>query len=147
MQDSIIKEITVKAPKERVYKAISDANELIKWFPDSIEGSMEVGQTPVFVFEGGSHKASVYIEKATPTDYFSYRWVPGGSNSFTGDVSTVPNTLVEFTLEEMGDETKVTVKESGFSKLPAEVAEKSFSDNSGGWQYMLDRLEKLFIQS
>lgn len=147
MQDAIIKEIVVKAPKDRVYKAISDSQEVTKWFPNIVEGDYEVGKTAIFNFTSENHKAAVYVEAARPTDYFSYRWVPGGSNSFTGDVLSVPNTLVEFTLEDMGEETKVTVKESGFSQLPAEVAEQSFKDNSGGWPYMLGRLEKLFNQS
>ena len=42
---------------------------------------------------------------------------------------------------------KVTVKESGFASLPPEVAEKCFNDNSGGWEYMMDRLEKLVNQN
>jgi uncharacterized protein YndB with AHSA1/START domain len=59
----------------------------------------------------------------------------------------VPNTLVEFFLEEMGTETKVIVKESGFASLPASVAEDSFKQNSGGWEYMIGRLQKLFDQN
>jgi uncharacterized protein YndB with AHSA1/START domain len=55
--------------------------------------------------------------------------------------------LVEFFIEEMEQGTKVTVKESGFAALPAEVAEKSFKDNSGGWGYMMERLEKLMNQN
>jgi hypothetical protein len=36
--------------------------------------------------------------------------------------------------------------ESGFASLPAEVAEKSLKQNSGGWDYMLGRLEKHFTE-
>ena len=143
MQNEIIREITVRSPKEKVYSAISDPKQIINWFPDTVEGNLEVGKQSTFIFKNENHKASVYIEKATPYDYFSYRWVPGGSNSFTGDVLTVPNTLVEFIIEEGEAGTKVTVKESGFENLPAEIAEQCFKDNSGGWGYMMDRLEKL----
>lgn len=146
MQDSITREITVKAPKERVYKAITDPTEITKWFPDKIEGTLEVGQSPMFIFTEFKHKTSVYIETAKPFEYFSYRWVPG-STGMVGDVRTAPNTLVEFFIEEMEQGTKVTVKESGFAALPAEVAEKSFKDNSGGWEFMMGRLEKLINQN
>ncbi len=146
MQDTITREITVKAPKERVYKAITDPKEITKWFPDQIEGTLEVGQRPMMIFEGGKHKTSIYVEAAKPFDYFSYRWVPGGAG-IVGDVLQVPNTLVEFFIEEIGQETKVTVKESGFSTLPADVAEESFNQNSGGWGYMMGRLEKLMNQN
>jgi uncharacterized protein YndB with AHSA1/START domain len=145
MQDTITREITVKAPKERVYKAITDPKQIITWFPDTIEGTLEVGQRPVFTFTEEKHQTSIYVEAAEPFEYFAYRWVPGGVGT-VGDVLEVPNTLVEFHIEELENGTKVTLKESGFSSLPAEVAEQSFKDNSGGWEYMLSRLEKVMNQ-
>lgn len=55
MQDAIIREITVKASQERVYQAITDPAEIIKWFPDAIEGgTLEVvGGTKVTLKESG----------------------------------------------------------------------------------------------
>jgi uncharacterized protein YndB with AHSA1/START domain len=141
MQDVIKRSVTVKATKERVYRAITDPKEITTWFPDAIEGgTLEVGQRPIFVFEGESHKAQTYIEAAQPFDYFAYRWVPG-SAGIIGDVLSVPNTLVEFHIEESSEGTRVTVTESGFASLPAEVAAKSFEENNGGWEYMMNRLE------
>lgn len=145
MQDIISREITVKANKERVYNAISDPKQIITWFPDKVEGSLEVGQRPVFEFTGENHRTSIYVESARPFDYFAYRWVPGGEGMI-GDVLTVPNTLVEFFIEETDEGTKVTVKESGFASLPPEQGEKAFGDNSGGWEYMINRLEKVMNQ-
>ena len=146
MQDTIIREITVKATKERVYRAITDPKEITNWFPDSIEdGTLEVGQRPIFIFEGQGHKSRIYIEAANPFSYFAYRWVPGMS-TVIDDVLSVANTLVEFLIEEMDSGTKVTVKESGFASLPAEVAEQCLKENSGGWEYMMDRLEKVLNQ-
>lgn len=144
MQDSIVREITVQASQEKVYSAITDPKKITQWFPDSVEGDIKEGEQPIFIFENGTHKAKIFIEKATPFSCFSYRWVPGGNNSNTEDVRTKANTLVEFMIEDLGEKTKVTVKESGFASLPAEVAEQSFKDNSGGWGYMMDRLQKLF---
>ena len=116
----------------------------MKWFPDTVEGgSLEVGQEPIFTFEGSSHKRRVHIEAADPYGYFAYRWVPGPSGEGAGDVLGIPNTLVEFLIEVVAEGTKVTVKESGFASLPMNEAESSFKDNSGGWEYMVDRLGKL----
>ena len=144
MQDAIIREIVIKAPQERVYHAITNLNEIIKWFPDTVEGgTLEVGQEPTFSFEGGSHKRKIHIEAANPNDYFAYRWIPGPSGEGVSDVLSIPNTLVEFLIEKVDGGSKVTVKESGFSSLPLGEAESSFKDNSGGWQYMVERLEKL----
>ncbi|MDB5204018.1 MAG: Aha1 domain superfamily [Candidatus Taylorbacteria bacterium] len=143
MQDSITCEIIVKANKERVYTAITDPKEITTWFPNVVEGAtLEVGERPIFIFTEENHKTQIYVEAAKPYEYFSYRWVPG-SAGIVGDVLTVPNTLVEFFIEEQEDGTKVTVKESGFASLPPEVAEKSFKQNSGGWKYMIGRLEEV----
>lgn len=142
MQDTITREITVKAGKEKVYSALTDPTQIIQWFPDVVEGgTLEAGQTPIFIFTEENHKSQIYVEAAKPYEYFAYRWVPGGAG-IVGDVLAVPNTLVEFFIEEVDGGAKVTVKESGFASLPTEVAEESFKQNSGGWGYMMGRLEE-----
>jgi uncharacterized protein YndB with AHSA1/START domain len=142
MQDVIKSEITIKAPKERVYSAIADPDQIITWFPDAIEGELKTGERPLLVFNGHG-KSQTYIEAMQPYSYFAFRWIPGGSD-FVGDVLTVPNTLVEFRIEETDGVSLVTMTESGFAKLPLEVAKSSFEQNSNGWVYMLDRLDKKF---
>lgn len=143
MQDTIERNITVKASKLRVYEAISNPEQIVKWFPDRVEGKLEVGQQPILYFNDHSHKSRIYVESARPHDYFAFRWVPGGSSGLVEDVLQAANTLVEFKLEETPEGTKVILKESGFASLPDEVAEGSFKDNSGGWGFMMGRLEKM----
>ncbi len=142
MQDSIERKITIKAPKEQVYQAIADPKQIVAWFPDSIEGSLNKGDSPIFNF-GENGKNQIYVEATQPSDYFAYRWIPGSSN-FEGDVLSVPNTLVEFRIEESDGVCNLTMTESGFASLPVEVAEASFKQNSGGWEFMLERLDKYF---
>jgi uncharacterized protein YndB with AHSA1/START domain len=115
----------------------------VLWFPNTVEGNYSIGERPILGF--GEHgRNQIYIVAAKPHEYFAYRWIPG-SNHFIGDVLTMPNTLVEFRIVELSDGgCEVTLTESGFAKLPTEVAEESFKQNSGGWEYMLDRLEKYF---
>ena len=144
MQDAIVREITVKAPRERVYKAITDPKQIITWFPDSIEGALEVGQQVTFDF-GTDGTAIVRVIDAKPHEYFAFRWYTG--NDAITSVLTVPNTLVEFHLQEVGSGTKVTLKESGFASLPGDRGEKQLNDNTGGWKYMMDRLEKLMNEA
>jgi len=143
MQDVIEREIIIKAPQERVYGAITEPEQLIKWFPDAVEGEITVGEQPILTFEGHG-KARVYIAAAKPFEYFAFRWIPG-SSELVDDVTCVATTLVEFTLEATDDGTKVLMKESGFAALPAGEAQEKFEMNSGGWGYMMDRLEKLFL--
>ncbi|MCR8922924.1 SRPBCC family protein [Dasania sp. GY-MA-18] len=139
MQDVIQREIIINATKERVYNAIATPEQLVLWFPETLEGDYKVGEQPVFGF-GEYGKSQVYIVAANPYEYFAYRWVPG-ANNFLGDVLTVPNTLVEFRIQEQAHgQCKLTLIESGFAALPAEA----YTENSGGWDFMLGRLIKYF---
>ncbi len=148
IQDKIERQITIRAPKESVYSAITDPEKITSWFPDGINGTLEVGATPTLDFgEYGFEK--IHVVAANPYDYFAYRWVPGnpdGANGFQGDILSVPNTLVEFCLKDDPNGTLLTLVESGFATLPELVAQKKFEENTDGWNYMLDRLEKLFAQ-
>lgn len=141
MQNVIRREITIQARKEKIYEAIANPEKVVLWFPETLEGKYEVGEQPIFGF--GEHgRSQIYIESAKPYDYFAYRWVPG-ANHYLGDVLKVPNTLVEFRIEELSAHScKVVLTETGFAELPAEVIEESFKQNSKGWDFMLGRLVK-----
>lgn len=138
LQDTIEREITLKAPIERVYRALTD--DLTAWFPKAIEGKVAQGENCVFDF-GEYGKGCVHIVATDPHTYFAYRWVPG-ANNFVGDVRTVPNTLVEFRLAPIDEGTRLTMIESGFASLPAEHYAKAIEDNTGGWDYELAELVK-----
>ncbi|MFO1367597.1 MAG: SRPBCC family protein [Marinagarivorans sp.] len=139
MQNTIQREITLRASQQRVYAAIADPAQVVQWFPETLEGTYAVGEQPIFGF-GAHGRNQIYIEAARPYDYFAYRWVPGAEH-FVGDVLSVANTLVEFRLSDLGDgRCTLTLTETGFAHLPAEVAAKCFTQNSGGWDFMLARL-------
>ena len=143
MEDVITREVVIQAPKEAVYDAIANSEQVVRWFPDAIEGTYALGERPILIFTGHG-RAQIYIVEAKPYEYFAYRWIPGGSD-FVGDVTTVPNTLVEFRIKEGKDgRSTVTMTESGFAGLPEEMAKKTFGENAGGWDFMLGRLGKLF---
>ncbi|MDQ3014687.1 MAG: SRPBCC domain-containing protein [bacterium] len=145
MQDVIRREVTINASKEIVYEAIANPEKVVLWFPHAIEGKYEVGENPILSF-GKDGKAQIHIVDAKPYEYFAYRWVPG-RNHFIGDVLSVPHTLVEFKIQKVdGEKCTVTVIESGFAELPIEMAENAFKQNSGGWEFMLGRLNKYFQQ-
>lgn len=143
MQDIIKKEIVIEASKEQIYDAIAKADQVIHWFPNDIEGEYKAGKYPIFNF-GDHGRNQIYIVDAQPHKYFAYRWLPG-ANNFLGDVLTIQNTLVEFRIyEESANKCILTVTESGFKDLPSELMEAAFKQNSGGWDFMLSRLNKYF---
>lgn len=143
MQNEIRREIEIKGSKEKIYDAIANAEKVTKWFPETLEGEYEVGQQPIFGF--GEHgRNQVLVVAANPHDYFAFRWVPGAAH-FLGDIKKVKSTLVEFRIVEVNKSScMVILTESGFADLSADVREKSFQQNSGGWDFMLGRLQKYF---
>ncbi len=141
MQDRIEQQIQINSSKEKVYGAIADPTKIVTWFPNSIDGTLGEGDTPVLDF--GEHgKNQIRIVSAQPNDYFAYRWVPG-SRHYIGELNESNSTLVEFKLEEKEGQTTVYLTESGFANLPIELAERAKKENSGGWEYMLGRLQNI----
>jgi len=143
VQDTINKEVVISASRERVYAALTEADQLSQWFPDAVEGEIKPGERPVFDFgEYGRHSA--YVVATDPYSYVAYRWIPGSVHvpqGFIGDVLTQPNTLCEFHLDEVDGGTRVRLVESGFASLPEEFYAKSIEDNNGGWDVMVYRLK------
>ena len=140
MQDTIMRTVTINATKETIYDAITNPERVVLWFPERVEGSYEKGEQPILDF-GRDGRSRILIVDAVPHSYFAFRWIPG-SNSFVGDVRTELTTLVEFRItEEPNGRCTVTMTESGFASLPADIAARSYEENTEGWGAMMLRLE------
>jgi uncharacterized protein YndB with AHSA1/START domain len=140
--DRIEREITVKAPVERVWTVLTEPEHIARWFGDSASGTAEPGGELVLGWkEHGDFP--VTIERYEPPTAFAFRWVTGGHEP---GVRPAPgnSTLVEFTLAAQGDATLLTVVESGFESLdmPAEQQLKNAEDNTDGWRQELDELRE-----
>ena len=144
IQDTIEKEIIVKASKERVYAALTTPEQFVKWFALGVEGTFETGDRPVLDY-GEFGKFKILIVAANPHDFFSYRCAPGSiycPQGFLDDVLEHPSTLVEFTLETIEGGTRIHMKESGIASLPSEYIEKTVTEHGAGWDFMISRLEE-----
>ncbi len=146
MQNRIQREIIIRAPRERVYAAIADPQQVTQWFPETLEGEYRAGSQPIFGF-GDHGKSQIHVVAAQAHEYFAYRWVPG-ANHHLGDVRAVPNTLVEFRISQLDDGScKLLLTESGFASLPSEMMAAALEQNSKGWDFMLDRLGTYMTQA
>ena len=128
--DRIEKRVVLRAPRSRVWHAISDAKEFGTWFRITLDGAFAEGRTV-----RGSHghfKVEMLVERIEPERYFSYRWHPY-PNDPTVDYSAEPMTLVEFTLEEAEGGTALTIVESGFDRIPLARRAEAFRMNAAGW--------------
>ena len=142
--DRIHKEITLRAPVSRVWRAISDHEEFGTWFQVKLEGPIRAGaeiRGPI-THEGCDRMVlRAQVEKVEPERYLSLRWCPYAHDP-DEDYSAHPTTLVEFTLEPAGDGTKLTITESGFDALPEDLRHESFVRNEGGWTAQVENVRK-----
>ncbi|MDB6154338.1 MAG: hypothetical protein JWL90_2791 [Chthoniobacteraceae bacterium] len=142
--DRIEKQILLKAPRSRVWRALSNAEEFGTWFGVALKGkTFAAGQRMQgqithpgyehFVFE-------VMIEQMEPEELFSFRWHPYPADPAI-DYSQEATTLVEFKLQETEDGTLLSIVESGFDKVPIARRMEAFRMNSGGWDEQMKNIE------
>ena len=133
--DRIEKDIVIRAPRSRVWRAISTAEEFGEWFRVDLEGEFAEGATISgrITHPGYEHVTmAIQIQRIEPERYFSYRWHPDAVDASV-DFSNEPTTLVEFIVEEADDGTAVTIIESGFDQIPLARRAKAFRMNEKGW--------------
>lgn len=140
--DTIHKERIIKAPRSRVWAAISDSQQFGTWFKIRFEEPFRANTHLVGVIQEPGWegvKAHFWIERIEPEHTFTYRWIPGGDVPTTPDS---PKTLVTFALADHEDGTRLTITESGFDNLPVELRAKAFRDNDGGWAEQIQRIDR-----
>jgi uncharacterized protein YndB with AHSA1/START domain len=142
--DRIEKQITLRAPRSRVWRALTNAEDFGTWFgvvldSDFRPGSSVSGRITIPGFEHVKFQLSVATIE--PERYFAYRWHPYAIDPKV-DYSKEPTTLVEFRLDEVPSGTKLTVTESGFDRIPLARRAEAFRMNSGGWEAQLKNIER-----
>ena len=142
--DRIEKNVLLRAPKARVWRALTDANEFGSWFRVKFDTGFAVGQqaTGNVLYPGYEHLRFVAtVERMDAEQLFSFRWHPNATDP-EKDYSAEPTTLVEFRLEEVADGTLLTVVESGFDQLPPERRAEAFRGNSSGWAQQMENIKR-----
>lgn len=133
--DRIEKQILLRAPRARVWQAISDAKEFGTWFLVEFEEPFREGATVRgrITHPGYEHVTmEIIVERIEPERLFSYRWRPYAIDP-TVDYSGEPRTLVEFRLEDADGGTLLTIVESGFDGIPIARRAEAYRMNEGGW--------------
>ena len=145
--DRIEKTVIVKAPRSRVWQAISDPAQFGQWFKVKLDGEFKAGATitGTITYPGYEGlKLEMVVERIEPERHFSYRWHPGDPRA---DYTEEPMTLVEFTLEDAGAHTRLTIVESGFDKIPLARRAEAFRMNEGGWTEQVEHIQRYVAQS
>lgn len=142
--DRIEKKTLLRAPRARVWRALTDAAEFGTWFRVKLEGGFAAGQrTRGRVTSPGYEHVTfeAIVERIEPERLFSFRWHPYAVDPAV-DYSQEPTTLVEFRLEDAPGGTALTVVESGFDRLPPGRRDVAFRMNEGGWKVQLENVQR-----
>jgi uncharacterized protein YndB with AHSA1/START domain len=135
MANSIEKQIELKAPVARVWRALTDYREFGEWFRVQLDRPFVAGQISRgrITYPGYEHvQWEVHVVKMEPEALFSFTWHPYAVDAET-DYSKETPTLVEFRLERTAGGTLLRLTESGFDKIPASRRLEAFRMNDGGW--------------
>jgi uncharacterized protein YndB with AHSA1/START domain len=153
--DRIEKTVLLRAPRARVWRALTDSKEFGEWFGVTFGGPFEAGAAASGVIAPTKADANVAqmqkpyagmpfnitIDRIEPERLFSFRWHPFAIDPGV-DYSTEPTTLIVFTLDDAKDGTLLTVTESGFDRIPLARRAQAFTANEQGWTLQTTLIEK-----
>jgi uncharacterized protein YndB with AHSA1/START domain len=142
--DRIEKQIELKAPVSRVWRALTDYKEFGEWFGVRFESPFVAGQPARgrITYPGYEHlMLEAVVQKIEPETLFSYTWHPYAIDTKV-DYSKETPTLVEFRLEKTATGTLLRVTESGFDKIPSARRDEAFRKNEGGWAQQMKNIER-----
>jgi uncharacterized protein YndB with AHSA1/START domain len=141
--DRIEKQMELKAPVSRVWRALTDYREFGEWFRVKLEGPFVAGQVSRghITHPGYEHvRMELVVQQMEPERFFSYTWHPYAIDPKV-DYSKETPTLVEFRLEKSANGTLLVVTESGFDKIPSDRRLEAFRMNENGWAQQLKNIE------
>ena len=142
--DRIERSVLIDVPRERVWRALSNAEEFGTWFGADLKGqTFAAGKRARgrVTFPGYEHVwFDIVVERVEPSSLLSYRWHPYAVDPAV-DYSAEPPTLVTFTLNDAPNgATRLTVVESGFDKVPAHRRREAFRMNTEGWDGQIENI-------
>ena len=143
MTDRIEKTIELKAPVQRVWRALTDHREFGTWFRVKLDNPFAVGEISRghIAYPGYEHLFwEARVVAMEEPHLFSYTWHPYAVDPEV-DYSTETPTLVEFRLEPIAAGTRLTLVESGFDALPSHRRDLALRMNEGGWTEQMKNIE------
>ena len=143
--DRIERQILLRAPRLRVWQALTDIAQFNRWFGVALRGTtFRAGErfAGKVTYPGYEHlDFEIWIERCEPPSLLSWRWHPAAIEAAV-DYSREPTTLVEFRLSEAGEGTLLRLTESGLAQIPAARRAEAFRLNSSGWDEQLSNIDR-----
>jgi uncharacterized protein YndB with AHSA1/START domain len=141
--DRLERQIVLAAPRDRVWRALTDVRQFNEWFGVALTTPFAPGAAVsghITIPEYAHVVCTMWVEAMEPERRFAFRWHPYAIEPGV-DYSSEPTTLVTFTLEEVPGGTHLSVVESGFDAIPEPRRRAAFLANTQGWEAQLLRIE------
>lgn len=132
MKDVITKEVLFNHPIDRIWNAITKAEEISTWFIKA-DFKAEKGYQYTFTSEPnekGCTTISGEIKESNPY-VLIYTWIVGGTNV---------ETTVKWELKPTENGTKLVLEHSGITNYTDETAVAMFENFNGGWDNCINGL-------
>ncbi len=138
MKDRIIKEKLFNHPIEKIWNAISKAEEISSWF---IKADFKAEKDYQYTFtsepnEKGCTTINGIVKEANPY-VLAYTWIVADTNI---------ETTVTWTLEAIQGGTKLKLEHSGISSYAGDTAIAMFESFNGGWDNCINGLTNYLKQ-
>ena len=137
MKDIIIKEHTFNHPIDKVWNAISKAEEISTWFIKA-DFKAEPGYKYTFTSSGEENCTAItgVVKKALPYTLI-YTWMVANTKAVT---------TVKWFLEETDNGTRLLLEHSGISNYEGETAVAMFTSFDKGWANCISELTNYLKQ-
>ncbi|MDP2653360.1 MAG: SRPBCC domain-containing protein [Candidatus Omnitrophota bacterium] len=126
-------EKTIKAPVERVFRAWTEAGQMVQWWsPEGIECRDAQADPKV----GGAYRIHMVSKDGKHTAYGKYtQIIPNKRLQFTWqwEEKDMPQTIVTVEFEGVGEITRLTLLHKGF------VSKEEVESHSWGWTTCLEK--------
>jgi uncharacterized protein YndB with AHSA1/START domain len=138
--EPIVVEQTFDRPRDAVWNAITDINQMRQWYSENIpDFKPEVGFKTQFnvISEGRNFLHLWEITEVVPLKRIAYSWK---FKEYEGEG------LVVFELSEDDDLTKLKLTNSGLESFPDNVPEFTRESCIGGWEYFIQNRLKEYLE-
>lgn len=128
------------ASVERVWKAITDIDQMKQWYFDLDDFKPEIGFT--FTFPGQGHKGAQYRHICTITEVIPFRKL-----QYSWEYKDLPGySIVTFELFQEGGSTRLRLTHHGLETFPQDNADFAKESFIGGWTELITKLLSQFLE-
>jgi uncharacterized protein YndB with AHSA1/START domain len=133
-------ERTYNAPVEKVWRALTDKDQMKEWYFVLDEFKPEIGFE--FTFAGKGHKGEQYIHRCKILEV-----IPQKKLTYTWTYENYPGySTVTFELFSEGKQTRVKLTHAGLESFPQNNPDFAKESFAGGWTELIGNLLQQYVE-